>query len=246
MSSFLIGRYGTVAAVPAPTAWYDASNAASITSSGGAVSQWSDISGNGFHLTQGTGAAKPTTGTRTQGGVNVLDFDGGDVLSGSSLNIGMTNITIFTVFAEDTAVADAGVVGLHNGAGDSWNRTDSLAIETGASTQHFAYVQAGIGVGFSVAPGGVSPASVKSVRKTVTAVKVYSAVTGTSTSTSGIITATGTANGGIVVGGYYLAGAVAATNRLDGWIAEIRIFNSALTDGEVTTIEAALVAKWGL
>lgn len=41
-------------------AWYDASNAASIIQSGGAVSQWSDLSGNGHHLTQATGANQPT------------------------------------------------------------------------------------------------------------------------------------------------------------------------------------------
>jgi hypothetical protein len=44
-------------------AWYKADDAASITSSSGAVSQWNDKSGNGNHVVQATGTAKPTTGT---------------------------------------------------------------------------------------------------------------------------------------------------------------------------------------
>src|SRR5258706_12126795 len=40
--------------------WYDASNAGSITQSGGTVSQWNDLSGNARHLTQATTALQPT------------------------------------------------------------------------------------------------------------------------------------------------------------------------------------------
>ncbi len=41
-------------------AWFDASDADSITQSGGAVSQWDDKSGNGNHATQGTASQRPT------------------------------------------------------------------------------------------------------------------------------------------------------------------------------------------
>lgn len=57
--------------------WYDASDIATITDAGaGAVSQWNDKSGNGFHVSQGTALFRPTTGTRTQNGRNLIDFDG--------------------------------------------------------------------------------------------------------------------------------------------------------------------------
>lgn len=81
-----------------PMAWFDASNAASIISSGGAVSQWSDLSGNGYHATQGTGASQPITGTRTVNGLNGLDFDG-------------TN---------DQMTLPAGLYGLSNGANTAY------------------------------------------------------------------------------------------------------------------------------
>lgn len=57
-----------------PTAWWDASNSASITESGGAVSQWDDLSGNGYHLTQATAAYQPITNSSTLNGLNVLEF----------------------------------------------------------------------------------------------------------------------------------------------------------------------------
>jgi hypothetical protein len=69
-------------------AWYDFSDTATITESGGAVSQVNDKSGNGNHIIQGTAAAKPTTGANTLNSLNVLTFDGGDRLektSGTSL-----------------------------------------------------------------------------------------------------------------------------------------------------------------
>lgn len=56
--------------------WWDASDTGSITQSLGAASQINDLSGNSEHITQGTGANQPATGSRTQNGLNVLDFDG--------------------------------------------------------------------------------------------------------------------------------------------------------------------------
>ena len=46
-------------AVAGLAAWYDASDAGSITLNGSTVSQWSDKSGNGRHQVQGTAAIQP-------------------------------------------------------------------------------------------------------------------------------------------------------------------------------------------
>jgi len=58
-----------------PALWLDASDASTISDTGGAVDTWADKSGNGNDVTQSTEADKPTTGTRTLNGLNVLDFD---------------------------------------------------------------------------------------------------------------------------------------------------------------------------
>lgn len=77
-------------------AWYDASNAGSITASGSPahVSQWNDLSGNGYHLTQATGARQPTTGVGTINGLNRLDFDGGDILDRVTTPSTSTPVTV--------------------------------------------------------------------------------------------------------------------------------------------------------
>ena len=59
--------------------WWDASDAASITESGGDMSSWADKAG-GTALTQTGVNARPQTGTRSLNGLNVIDFDGTDFL----------------------------------------------------------------------------------------------------------------------------------------------------------------------
>lgn len=59
-----------------PYFWLDASVPSSITESGGAISQWSDISGNDRHFTQSSGTAQPSYQTAIQNGLNVVRFDG--------------------------------------------------------------------------------------------------------------------------------------------------------------------------
>ena len=73
----------SVGTPPAPTtpvagyrAWYDASDTATITVSGSAVTQWNDKSVNAYNLTQGTAGNRPLSGTRTLNSLNVIDFDG--------------------------------------------------------------------------------------------------------------------------------------------------------------------------
>ncbi len=52
----------------------DASDISTITESLGDVSQWDDNSGNINNATQGTGSQQPTTGVDTMNNLNVLDF----------------------------------------------------------------------------------------------------------------------------------------------------------------------------
>ena len=91
----LLGGGGSAPFTPASISglmsWYDASDTATITDAGaGAVSQWNDKSGNGFHVSQGTALFRPTTGTRTVNSLNVIDFDG-------------TNDSLIRTFADTTS-----------------------------------------------------------------------------------------------------------------------------------------------
>ena len=55
--------------------WYDGSDTGTITEIAGAVSQWDDKSGNGNNLAQLEVTDRPTTGTNTIGGLNVIYAD---------------------------------------------------------------------------------------------------------------------------------------------------------------------------
>jgi hypothetical protein len=58
-------------------AWYDASDASTITESGGNVSQWNDKSGNNRHMTQGNGSNQPKWGVgATINGMPVMHYEG--------------------------------------------------------------------------------------------------------------------------------------------------------------------------
>jgi hypothetical protein len=78
----IAGLASTANAITAPTdignltLWLDASDGATITDAGGgAVSAWNDKSGQNHHFNQATVNARPTTGTHTQNGQNVIDFE---------------------------------------------------------------------------------------------------------------------------------------------------------------------------
>lgn len=88
--------------------WWDASNTGSITSSGSDCTQWADLSGGGYHFTQGTTGKYPQTGTATINSLNVLSFDGTadsmSVTSYAGLN-GSADMTVFYV-VESAATGD--------------------------------------------------------------------------------------------------------------------------------------------
>ncbi len=80
--------------LPSLLAWYKGD--AGVTDAGaGAVSQWNDQSGVGHHLTA-SGANRPTTGTRTQNGLNVIDFDGANNFMNSNA---ISEASPFTIIA---------------------------------------------------------------------------------------------------------------------------------------------------
>jgi hypothetical protein len=86
---------------------YDAQDLTSIAVSGSNVTQWNDLSGNGFHATQATGTRQPLSGTRTINGKNALDFDGtNDFLINAGIASSFTGedkpYTIFMVSTSDT------------------------------------------------------------------------------------------------------------------------------------------------
>jgi len=103
--------------------WLDASDtsASNIMESGGLVSQWSDKSGLGNHVTQGTGSLQPITNSVTINSLNAIDFDGvDDLLNNTSLQ-DFTTITIFIVaeYRDDASDVTQCPIDLSPGSGSN-------------------------------------------------------------------------------------------------------------------------------
>ena len=84
-------------------AWYDASDALTVVSSGGNVSQWNDKSGTGANLMSSGSGHEPIIGSTNLNGLNTLDFDGSDNLINSSFPVPTSgDIAIFMIAKVDT------------------------------------------------------------------------------------------------------------------------------------------------
>ncbi len=110
-------------------AWYDASDASTITASGGLVSEWRDKSGFNRHATQPTGANQPSTGTNTMGGLNVISLNGTSQFFNADLDYlaGSTH----SAFIVTKATAFRNIYGAANGSAGA----NSLHVGFSSSTQ---------------------------------------------------------------------------------------------------------------
>jgi len=211
-----------------PALWLDASDTATITASLGSVSQWDDKSGNGRHFAQGTAAAQPTTGTRTANGLNVIDWDGNDIMEASVLLNEPQPITMFVVAEPDT---------IHYGR----------LLTTRVAETTLAFLTTGRLIE-TAGTNLISPIS------TYAAGNLY-LLRGTLDSTSSTIHLDGVqvASGNAGTNGFTgstinrLGAFESGLQHFDGVIAEmIVVAGGLLTAQQISDTEAYLVAKWGL
>jgi len=217
-------------------AWYDSADTSSIVSSAGAVSQWNDKSGNGYHATQGAAANQPVTNATTQNGKNVIDFATNDrlVLPSGLHSIPNASNTIFCVGKRNTdstaqvmVIFEEGSTNYRAGmffaslAGQVAYRND-----TGAGTN--AFLTGVTTTNFNAFCGSFNGTTGQSV-----SVNNGTPVTNTS----------GSAESGITIGSI---GAGNAALALTGSVAELIIWNRELSTAEKSVVFAYLRAKWGL
>ena len=235
---------------------YDATTGGSLVAADGGVARWEDKSGNARHATQGTSANRPARKTAIQGGLDVLRFDGSnDRLDISSAILGagaspvsiiavvsMTSLSGFPVLVEigtnpRPGVADTsgyaflpGLMADNSGmyfANVGGNNERFTANGTISTANWYALSVVALGSAFSSSnptffKNGVSQASTQ----------------GAGTSTPDITGSNVTRIGCSFVGG--------AGNFVSGDIAEILIYDSALSDTDRAAVENYLLAKWAI
>jgi hypothetical protein len=218
-------------------AWYDATVASSVTLTGGFVSQWSDLSGGGLHLTQATEANRPETGTL--GGKTAIDFDGSnDLLVNAGVPSGWTSGSVFIAFSQDTTVASQMLLTLNVPSANNrmsllWSNTGEFRSQSVNSTG----TQTGRSGG-SAATGTPRVFAYTFDDATTAALRL------SGSSLSGTTSTTGSSDAGLSVGCRLLSSALSLP--LDGKIGEVIIYSRVLTAAEITRVERYLARKFGV
>lgn len=210
--------------------WWDASDAATITASSGSVSQWNDKSGTGHHLTQGTGANQPTTGTRTQNGLNVIDFDGtGDFMLASYSPVAQP-VTLWIVHKFDSLAATQWIFGCTSSAGN----TGWLYFQPGDVMLTLFGAFAGDGA------GSTSTRAIASRINGASSIMRINGVNGSAYNAGAASWAESDTRTyfGAVFGG--------ASNFFDGYVCEAALYSASVSAGDLTSLDTYSTAKWAV
>jgi hypothetical protein len=236
--------------------WLDAADTATISLSGSAVTQWNDKSGNSRNFAQGTAGNRPLSGTRTQNGKNVIDFDGtDDRLVSSSASSTWTFLhdgslyTLFVAVERDVTAGSQDIIGNNGNASN----------QTGVVLSNFS--TGGINHYITRSVSGQPP--VDNATGIVISGFYYSSVvanpgTGTASNRSAIRYKSGSPiqnnvqtyapAGGSPSNDLAIGDSKGNTTNLpwNGAIGEILIYNSQLNATDLGLVNSYLAAKWGV
>ena len=219
--------------------WLDAADAGTISPSGGAVSQWSDKSGNSRHAAQGTAGKRPLFAATGLNSMPAIDCDGTDdeLLLAGVTSLTSVNQSLFVVAKRDNAGGRAEIsIAIGNAS-----IGDSIA-EIPRWSDNIMYTQVGYNVN--------RPATTS----VITDLPYISSATGGSIQrsyTNGTLVGTGTTQSTTpfsVTAGYIGSGtAVSTSNRyFDGKISEIVLLPQEASTVTRQLVEGYLAHKWGL
>lgn len=226
--------------IPSLFAWYDGSDPLGTgvpPANNTQISPWYDKSGNGYNATNGTGSAQPTYKSNILGGNGVINFDGSD----------------------DTLTMPSGVYSLANGNNTAFVVSNTTSDST---TQRVVYMTEGGAansrwfVAYSTTSGNVnfnsstSNASVSATGVTKANYNIFSCYRSGTTQSISVNNAAETTN----ASGASESGVDAASIGSNGGgagfvignIAEIIIYNRALSAADIIQINRYLSNKWGI
>ena len=225
--------------VPNLAAWYDASDTATITQSGGTVSAWQDRSGNGNTLAPPVNVPGPTFTAAGIAGLGSVTFNGMVSLVGSNQGFSTQLFNASTVFAVSNQTTTSNSTLLWSGtpANPHW------ALQPSASGKILYDLNDG-STGRLTASGVPTGAAQWTASGSVNAHAQVLAKNGNVIASGSGPTAAASANYPLVVGATYVPNGASAL--FTGQIGEILVYNRALTTGEIAEVQGYLGCKWGL
>ncbi len=215
--------------------WYDASDVSTLTKDGfNKINQWHDKSGNKYHATQGIYSKQPTHSINQQNLLPCITFDGSNtlIMPSGTFSIVTNNNTIFAVSKRDTETsAIARIISMTNGA---TNFRYTLGYHSNPGTIQFASNSTGNVVNST----GANNTNYQIIMGRLSGSTQY--ISYNNTQELG-----GTGSTTTVTGAYI--GSNTDTDRyLIGGIAEMIIYNRALTTQENISVYKYLSRKWGI
>jgi hypothetical protein len=240
LSIVLVAASSAHAVVPVTgmSAWYDANDATTFTfGTGSAVAQWNDKSGNAEHVTQSFAGARPVRVFDPLFNRSVVRFDGSlDTLSKASTNV--LNSTANTIFIVSTAKRGSNQELVSYGVSGNTSRfifTDNTGVRlySGGPTADISnnnYV-----TGNHIVFAGLLTAGVNASSNYIHDIEANTTFTTTGTFT-------GAANANRLDLGSYNAGG----EFLNGDIAEILLYTTALSASDIQQNIDYLTEKWAV
>lgn len=249
MLNNLVGFQSVAPASPAPIAgyslWLDGNDASTFTfSSGTRVSQWNDKSANGYHFVQATGAAQPDRNATQNGKTAVKMAVSGSTYFMTNTSLGDWSASAYTVFTvcrfnlgtfpaligrNSTGALQMGG-GTTSGGGDRFlsisrigqATSDSNLTQANATTSQITYKST------SISSGSVT-------------VQIYQNATAASSTVT--LSSLGSGNKNMIGG----SNDTSVTDRFgdDGFICELILYPSSLSDTDRGLVQTYLKDKWG-
>jgi hypothetical protein len=234
LQAYFLKRYGPAflpSSIADLFAWHDAGQGVTIDVG---VSQWSDLSGNGHHLVQATGIKQPLLVNGVINGKPVVRFDGVDDFLETTLGATVSAHTFFMVFKGTVSGTDLGLMRLSNTSGTqqglTWHANSAIYSYHGDGSRYVRVSGRSPGVPYIVTRlwnGGLTAADMNLWVNNTAGTK-YSTPVATFLSAKYNLGQCST-----ISGGYF-----------GGDIAEVLLYNRALEQSEIDTIERWLAAKY--
>lgn len=214
-------------------AWYDASKARI-----GSLSAWGDLSGNGNHLAQATGANQPVNTANIQNGLP------GVLFSGTTKNIECTFPSFIAAYPSFTTFI---ALKLTSNTGTAQYPIDDAAIGSGQASSRRILFNCNSSGFFSTNYPPITSSVATDTNPHIIAHRSnisgnsYQYIDGTQTGTG---TGIGSAQQGIY--GIKLGNRINSTFNFSGYIFEAIVYKRDLTANQISTVSKYLGNKWGI